>query len=45
MDNKLEVWIVLFLSLAVFLWYTWNQFFYLLAAGYQLLGLLASFVS
>jgi hypothetical protein len=36
---------VLVLGLMAFIWYTWNQFFYLLAAGYQLLSLLSLFVS
>lgn len=40
--QRVEIWAMLFLSLAAFLWYSHNQFIYLLASGYQLLQLLGS---
>lgn len=39
---RVEIWAMLLLSVAAFLWYSRNQMIYLLASGYQLLQLLST---
>jgi hypothetical protein len=38
--RRAELWIVFAVSVLALLWYASNQILYLLAAGYQLLGLI-----